>query len=174
MSSTTAVMLDPDRLYEIVDGQAEEKAMPGARHGGICGRLAIELGIYLKAHPGGTLYVETSFQIGANERIPDLAFLAASRMPPSGEPESKWPMPPDLAVEIISPYDLYEKVYDKILEYLTAGVTQVWLVSPQHRMVTVYRSVTQVTVFAGDDVLLSEDLFPGFHCPLRTIFGTAQ
>lgn len=174
MSSTTAIMLDPDKLYEIVDGQPEEKTIPGARHGGICGRLVIELGIYLKARPRGTLYVETSFQIGANERIPDLAFLAASRMPPAGEPESKWSIPPDLAVEIVSPSDLYEKVYDKALEYLSAGVIQVWLVSPAHRMVTVYRSVTQVTVFADDDVLVSDDLFPGFHCPLGAIFGAVR
>src|SRR5262245_29237026 len=38
MSTTTAVALDPNKLYEIVDGQPAEKEMPGARHSGICGR----------------------------------------------------------------------------------------------------------------------------------------
>jgi len=50
------MILAPDKLYEIVDGQPEAKVIPGARHGGICGRLAVELGMYLKAHPCGTLY----------------------------------------------------------------------------------------------------------------------
>ena len=170
MSTTTAVALDPDKLYEIVDGQPEEKEMPGARHGGICARLAIELGLYLKANRLGELYVETSFQIGANERIPDLAFVSAARIPPEGEPDTKWPMPPDLAVEVISPNDLYEKVYAKAMEYLAAGVKQVWLVSPEHHTVTIYRSATNITAFPGDRELVSEDVFPGFHCSLREIF----
>ena len=103
MSTTTEIALDPDKLYEIVDGQPEEKKIPGARHSGICARLTIELGMYLKANQLGELYVESSFQIGANERIPDLAFVSAARIPAEGEPDTKWPMPPDLAVEVISP-----------------------------------------------------------------------
>ena len=76
-------------------------------------------------------------------------------------------MPPDLAVEVISPNDLYEKVYAKAMEYLAAGVKQVWLVSPEHHTITIYRSATNITAFAGDGELVSEDLFPGFRCPLR-------
>ena len=91
-----------------------------------------------------------SFQIGGNERIPDLAFISAARIPPEGEPETKWPIPPDLAVEVMSPNDLYERVYAKLLEYLAAGVKQVWLVSPEHHTVTIYRSATNITAFAGD------------------------
>jgi Uma2 family endonuclease len=128
------------------------------------------LGLYLTANQLGELYAESSFQIGANERIPDLAFVLAARIPPEGEPDTKWPMPPDLAVEVISPNDLYEKVYAKAMEYLAAGVKQVWLVSPEHHTVMIYRSATHITAFAGDGELISEDLFPGFRCPLREIF----
>ena len=170
MATTTAVALDPDKLYEIVDGRPEEKERQGARHSGICARLLIKLGIYLKANRLGELYPMTSFQIGANERIPDLAFVSAARIPPEGEPDTKWPMPPDLAVEVISPNDLYEKVYAKVMEYLAAGVKQVWLVSPEHHTVTIYRSAANITAFAGDGALVSEDLFPGFRCLLREIF----
>ena len=167
---TTDMTLDPDKLYEIVNGQAEEKEMPGARHGGVCGRLERRLGHYIEANGLGELYTETSFQIGQNERIPDLAFISAARMPPEGEPETKWPFAPDLAIEIISPNDMYEKVYAKAMEYLAAGVKQVWLVSPEHHTITVYRSATDITAFPGESELQSEDLLPGFHCPLREIF----
>ncbi len=166
----TETTLDPDKQYEIVNGQPEEKEMPGARHGGVCGRLAIELGIYLKTNKLGELYPETNFQIGGNERIPDLAFVSAARIPPEGEPETKWLLAPDLAVEVISPSDLYEKVYAKAMEYLAAGVKQVWLVSPEHHTITVYRSATDITAFPGESELVSEDLLPGFRCPLREIF----
>ena len=41
MSTTAAVALDSDKLYEIVDGQPEEKEMPGARHSGISDALPL-------------------------------------------------------------------------------------------------------------------------------------
>jgi len=142
MPTTTAVVLDPDKLYEIVDGRPEEKERHGARRSGICTRLMIKLGMYLQANRLGELYRVTNFQIGANERIPDLAFVSAAHIPPEGEPDTKWPMPPDLAVEVISPNDLYEKVYAKAMEYLAAGVKQVWLVSPEHQHVADFRRQT--------------------------------
>lgn len=170
MSATLELALDPEKLYEIVDGQPEEKAMPGARHGGIGARLLIELGLFLRTQPIGSCYAETSFTVGSNERIPDVSFVAAERIPAEGEPVGAWPFAPDLAVEIISPSDLHDKVSRKVLEYLEAGVRQVWLVSAESQSVTIFRSPTDVKVFAGDDALEADDLFPGFRLALRDLF----
>jgi len=172
MPTTTETKPDPDKQYEIVNGQPEEKEMPGANHSGVCTRLTRKLGAYIETNQLGEVYQEASFQIGENERIPDLAFISASCIPPEGEPETKWPMAPDLAVEVISPNDLYVKVYAKAMEYLAAGVKQVWLVSPEHHTITVYRSATNITAFPGDSELVCEDLFPGFRCPLSEVFKT--
>jgi Uma2 family endonuclease len=170
MQAASEFTLDPEKHYEIVDGEPEEKEMPGARHSGVCGRLAIKLGVYVESNNSGEIYPEASFQIAGNERIPDLAFIAVERIPPEGEPETKWPIVPDLAVEIVSPTDLYEKVHAKAMEYLAAGVKQVWIVSPENQIVTVYRSATNIIAFPGDGELVSEDLLPGFRCNLSDIF----
>ena len=117
MASTTELHLHPDKEYEIVAGQPEEKIMGGARHGGVGARLIVRLGSHVEAYQLGGVYgPHTTFQIGENQRIPDVAFVAASRFPVEGEPEGIWPIAPDLAVEIISPYDLYEKVISKVEE----------------------------------------------------------
>lgn len=166
--------LDPDKSYEIVNGQPEEKEMPGARHSGICSRLNRKLGNYVEANKLGETYPEANFQIGDRERIPDLAFVSAARIPSEGEPETKWPMPPDLAIEITSPNDFYEKVYAKAMEYLAAGVRQVWLVSPENQTITVFRSPTNIIAFPPESELVIEDLFPGFRCPLNEIFKTTR
>ena len=80
-------VLDPEKAYEIVAGQPEEKDMGGARHGGIGARLLIRVGSYVEAHRLGGVYgPDTSFQISPNERLPDIAFVAADRIPPEGEP----------------------------------------------------------------------------------------
>ena len=171
MDASTAVALDPEKDYEIVDGQPEEKAMAGARHGSVVMRLGARLQMHVEQHHLGGIYSpDTTFQIGRNERLPDLAFVSTGRMPDSGEPEGIWPMAPDLAIEVISPNDLWEKVQSKVQEYLIAGVRQVWLVSWQQRTVSIYDSPTHITILTEDDTLTSNALLPGFSCRVSEIF----
>lgn len=172
-AKTVEILPDPEKSYEIVDGQPEEKEMPGGKHGVISANLSGELRNYSKTTKRGLICSETNFKIGRNERIPDVAFIIAERIPPDGMPEGVVDFPPDLAVEIISPNDVHDKVGEKVLEYLEAGVRQVWLVSQKLRLITIFRSLTDVQVFTEDSELLSEDLLPGFRCPLKEIFRTS-
>jgi Uma2 family endonuclease len=171
MDASTAVTLDPEKSYEIVDGQAEEKEMAGARHGRVVMRLGARLEMHAEQHQLGGIYgPDTTFQIGRNERLPDLAFVSAARMPEDGEPEGLWPIAPDLAIEVISPNDLWEKVQSKVQEYFAAGVRQVWLVSWQQRTVSIYDSPTHVTILTEEDTLTSVALLPDFSCRVSDIF----
>ena len=163
--------MDTEKEYELVNGQREEKILAGALHGGVGLRLGAELWMYVKSNfLGGVYGPDTTFKIGKNERLPDIAFVAASRNPQDGEPEGLWPIAPDLAIEMVSLTDLHEKLMSKILEYLEAGVRQVWIVSLEHRMVTVYSSPTDVNVFQEMDELDGGDLLPGFRLQIAKLF----
>ena len=165
------IILDPDKEYEIVNGHPEEKEMAGARHGGVGSRLNRKLGNFVEENGLGEVYgPDTTFLIGSNLRLPDIAFVSVGRIPEEGEPEGMWELSPDLAVEVISPNDVYDKVEDKVWEYFAAGVKQVWLVSLSKRTITVFRSPVDPTVFSEEQELVSEDLLPGFRCPLHQIF----
>ena len=145
--------------------------MGGARHGGVGARLIIRLGSHVEAQGLGSVYgPDTTFQIGENERLPDVSFVAAERLPAEGEPEGRWPIAPDLAVEILSPNDLYEKVNSKVWEYFAAGVRQVWLISPEQRTITIYSSPTQTTILTEEDDLVGADVVPGFRCLISELF----
>jgi Uma2 family endonuclease len=173
MAVTTEVLLDAEKEYEIVNGQPEEKVMGGARHGGVGSRLIIRLGSYVEANLLGEVYgPDTTFKIGANDRLPDVSFIAAERIPEEGEPETLWPFAPDLAVEIISPNDLYEKVNSKMREYFDAGVRQVWLISAEHKTVTIHHSPTRTTILTEADEIVCEDIVPGFRCRVSELFQT--
>lgn len=170
MTATTQVAFDDDLDYEVVDGEKEVK-MAGARHGEICAQITTELGIYLKGSKVGKIYSSnTTFQIGANERMPDVAFVSAARIPADGAPTSKWEIPPDIAVEVISPNDVWDKVNRKVNEYFAAGVRQVWLVSQGEEQVMIYDSPTQIKVVTAADDLTSETLLPGFKCRVADLF----
>ena len=173
MAATTDVASDLGKEYEPINGKPEEKETAGARQGGVGSRLHRKLGNFIEDNRLGEIYgPDTIFLIGENQRMPDIAFVPAEKIPPEGEPEGIWEIAPDLAVEVVSPNDLFEKVQDKIWDYFNAGVKQVWLVAPQHRTVTVYRSPFDMTAFGEDQELVSEDLLPGFRCKLSGIFKT--
>ncbi len=167
----TSLPIDEEKEYEIVNGQPLEKKPSGAKHSRIWVSLATCLGQYLRGKPLGALYgVFTTFQIGANERMPDLSFLSFDRFPEVGETEENWKIAPDLAVEVITPTDLFDDIDSRLWEYLSAGVQQVWLISMQRKRITIYRSATNVTCFTETDELVSEDLFPGFRLKLSKLF----
>jgi len=171
MAVTSEIILDPVKEYEIVNGQPEEKEMGGARHGSVGARVIARFVVHVEAHDLGIVYgPDTTFKIGENERLPDVAFVSAARIPEEGEPDGIWPIAPDLAVEIISPNDLFEKVFSKVKEYFAAGVRQVWLISLEHKVVIIYHSPTQTTILTEDDELVSEELLPGFRCRVSELF----
>jgi Uma2 family endonuclease len=187
MSSTTqlatAVALDYDnlyddqedelaeKLYELVDGKKEAKIMGSSRHGGVGTRLIIELGAHVKLNRLGAVYgPDTTYQISHNERMPDVSFLAAERIPSEGETEKKWPLAPDLAAEVISPSETWLQVQRKLRDYFAAGVQQVWLLSPELGEAHVYDSPKGSIVLTEDDDLVNETLLPGFRCRISELF----
>ena len=158
-----------DKEYEIVNGRKEAK-MAGARHGGVCVKLILKLGNYLEQNKVGRIYTpDTTFLIGTHDRLPDVGFISAERIPTEGEPVGKWEIPPDLAVEIISPNDLYGNVKAKLREYFNAGVREVWVVEPEFKFVTIYQSLTRDRILSENDDLTS-DLLPGFICRIGDLF----
>lgn len=128
----------------------------------------------VKTNPIGELYgPDATFTIGGRERMPDVSFVSAARIPLEGDPVGIWTIAPDLAVEVVSPNDLHEEVEAKIRAYFDAGVKQVWKVSPQFQTITIYDSPTKTTILQSGDELTSPALLPGFRCPVAAVFQPA-
>lgn len=166
--------------YEILTQEAhevneEEKNMAGARHSGVGTRLIIKLGQYLEVNEIGAVYgPDATYKLTTKDRLPDVSFIAAARIPDEGEPVGSWELAPDLAVEVISPNDVYDQVVGKVAEYFAAGVKQVWLISPEYKTVTLYRSPSQAITLFEDEELTSEEMLPGFRCAIRDLFKQPQ
>lgn len=162
--------------YEIVYGEVRQRAMPSPMRGRIQAEIAAELRNFVKANNLGVVYTETLFEFAANlSRIPDVAFISFARFPETGEEKgSRWHIAPDLAVEVISPTDDYEDVQEKITEYFTFGVRQVWIVSPESKTLTVYFSRTVVKILTENDVLSGDEILPGFKLNLSEVFAVPK
>ena len=155
--------------YEYVNGELVPMSPPSREHG----EISINIIRYLDAHVYqnklGRLYTaETTFQVGERTVKPDVAFVLTDRL--TGDKTKGFSIPPDLAVEVVSPSDVQSRVAEKALAYLKAGTPLVWVLEPVTKTVTVYRSETDIETLTRDDTLTGEDVVPGFSCPVVHLF----
>jgi Uma2 family endonuclease len=144
----------------------------------IAARLDHRLGPFAEMHALGTVVQDMLFILDAEgnlRRRPDVAFVSVERWPLGREiPESgDWDVVPDLAVEVISPNDLFQAVIAKMREYFEVGVRQAWIILPSEKQVYVYTSPTDVRILSSSDELEGGSLLPGFRLSVATLFKTA-
>lgn len=102
--------------------------------------------------------------------MPDVAFISWDRLPDRVVPKKYFPVPPDLAVEVVSPSDGPRDVAQKMERYRRAGVPLVWWVYPDTRTVTVYRQGQLVAEVGEGDELEGGDVLPEFRLAVADIF----
>ena len=115
------------------------------------------------------VFAEALFDVGADRsrtRRPDLAVIAGS-LPT--EPELIRTLLPVMVVEVISPNNMTLGDWDKVEEYLAAGVQLVWLALPRHRTIIALWP-DRATVFRSGDTITVEPVLPGFACPVTDLF----
>lgn len=167
-------MPDDGYRYELVEGELRRMSPGGGEHGVIIGKITGRLEVHVEDNDLGVVCgAETGFTIARDPdtvRGPDAAFVSKERIPADGIPKGYWPYAPDLAIEVISPNDIYGDVDEKISEWLTAGVRLVVIINPRKRNVKLYRSQTQISLLTAADQLSFEDIVPGFTYPIAKLF----
>ena len=92
-----------------------------------------------------------------------MAFVSAAKWPLDrrAPKTTAWAVIPELAIEIVSPTNSATEVLGKVQEYVTAGVTLVWIIYPDQEQVYAYESPTGITVLARGDTLDGRKVLPG-------------
>jgi Uma2 family endonuclease len=169
---------------EIINGEILPMSPQSTRSARIAGRLFLRLSEYVLNNSLGEAFIEAPFaliQTGDSDwvkgsRTPDVMFIRSERLKQLSEQNPDWednPMtiPPDLAVEVISPTDRFTNVNQKIAKYLEDGVQLIWVVDPQAKTVTVYRAgSSQQVLLTRDDTLTGDTIVPDFEIALADLF----
>jgi len=174
--------VEPDQLeqlpdadhYELVGGKLVEKDM-GAESDMIALRIGGRLDLFCLQHQIGRVFGSTTgYRCFPHDpkllRRPDASFIANGRLPNNQPPKGDIQIAPDLAVEVVSPNDLYEEVEAKVNEYLAAGVKLVWVVSPGSRTVLIRRPDDTCVLVRESGELSGENVVPGFACKVAELF----
>jgi Uma2 family endonuclease len=164
---------------EVIDGVFHVTPSPGRSHQAIVGDLFIDLGMWLRAHPGiGRAYVAPFDVVLKRERPaiivqPDILFVSAARAAIVDDRNVKGA--PDLVVEVASPYSGGRDAVTKLARYAAHGVREYWLLWPEEARIDVFvadepgRFGPVRTLQPGD--MLTTDLLPGLTLVVGNILA---
>jgi Uma2 family endonuclease len=180
---TTQVQTTADELlhipsdgfrYELIRGELKKMAPAGYEHGTLAALVTGLLIAHVRAQGlGKVTAAETGFKLSTDPdtvRAPDVAFVSQARLDEVGPVQGYWPGAPDLAVEVVSPNDLYTEVNDKVAEWLAAGSGMVVVINPRRQQVFVHLSPTEVKVLEVEDTLYGGEVVPGWQLSVSELF----
>jgi Uma2 family endonuclease len=167
--------IENGHCFELVDGRLVKKNM-GAEAGVIGANIIFLLRAFVRDHPVGWVLTQDAGYLLFPEdrgrlRKPDLSFMRLDQLPDQRVPQGNVRMPPDLAVEVVSPNDLAEELGARIVDYLRANVPLLWVVHPTARFVQVFRSGGRASYLFPTDEITGEDVLPGFTCRVEECFS---
>ncbi len=173
---TTAEQLYEANLphCELIQGELVMMSPAGFNHGRFALRIGTALDNFVTPRRLGIVVTaEAGFRIAHDPdtvRAPDVGFVRTERIP-SGGVKGFFQGPPDIAVEVVSPNDRASEVMAKAQDWLQAGCLLVWVVDPETRTVSVYRSRSEIAVLNDADALTGGDVLPGFSVAVKEIFS---
>jgi len=161
-----------DKLFEFIAGEIVE--MPSNPYSSqIAARISGFIFVYLMQKDIGHLTGEAGgYVVGEDRYAPDVAFISKAKQPELAR-EGYNPIPPDLAVKIISPTDNQTTITHKVVNYLRAG-TVVWVVDPTRQTVEVCQPGGEDLKLDHSATLSGGTILPGFELPVKDIFPAQE
>ena len=159
---------------ELIDGVIKYYMPTGHPHG----YYELLLGMFimqfvLKHNLGRALSGEVGIYIRRNPdtvRAADVAFISHERLA-EAKPQGYLDVAPELVVEVMSPDETWSDVNDKLEDYFSIDIQQVWVVDPRRERIHIYRGLTDITLLTKNDTLDGGEVLPGFAVSVAEILG---
>lgn len=105
--------------YELVKGEVIEMPPVGGEHGETAVNISTALRNFTSQHPIGRVTSETGYRLDDNPgtlRAPDVGFIRQTRLPGGRMTQSFIPVAPDLAIEVVSPWDSASQLHTSYIQ----------------------------------------------------------
>ena len=155
-----------DRKLEFINGEVIEMSPGRSTYSKLEAIIAAVVYIFCQEHnlPYNVSVGDGAYRIGNNTVVPDFAYRSTDLID-----EYPDPVPPQWAVEIISPTDLATDVSNKREIYRSAGIL-LWEVYYPPQRVDVYAPGQPPKSYFVGDVLDGGDALPGFTLEVAKLF----
>ena len=159
---------------ELIDGRIIRMSPTNRRHGRVEFRIAAAIDAFVRPRRLGTVHTG---EVGLyTRRRPDrvrgadVLFLTHETEKRCSPELAYFDVAPDLVVEVLSPDDRAVDLNQKLREYFEIGVRLVWVADPEARVVSAYRSLTDIREFDASATLSGDDVLPGFEVAVGSLF----
>ena len=164
---------EEEPALEYWHGEVTQKVSPLGPHGALQYTFG-EL-ISRSTGPGRPfrVFTETRITIGGVSTVPDLVVYRRERVPrdEGGRVAAYFTVPPDVAVEILSPGQSRPALLDRCRWYVENGVALAIFVDPLREVVRLFRPAADSGDLRGSDVLDLSDILPGFALTIDELFA---
>jgi Uma2 family endonuclease len=148
------------RNHELIDGELVEESGKTLQHNLLRDLLGVLLAPYVRQHEFGIFISGQAYDFDGNAYGPDVSFISASKRPLLDMKLRVQRLVPDVAIEIASPTDTFDKLAKKALRYRACGMQEVWILAPQARQAFLF-SEHRRTILDENDEFRPESI-PGF------------
>ncbi len=158
---------------EFIGGRVIQKASPKFRHCVLQFETVTQINRRTRRKRVGLAMSELRCTFSGRSLVFDVSYFRWDRIQfdERGEPIDDVFLPPDFAIEVLSPDQSEPKTVEKLRFSLAHCVKLGWLVNPYARTVKVFRPGKPVRVCRGTDVLNAGRLVGGFRCTVDELFG---
>lgn len=169
MTADELLELPDSRFLELVNGRIREMAPAGMEHSEHAAELLSLIRNFVREHDLGTVVGEAGGFVLKRDpdtvRAADVAFISKARAE-AGRTRKYFDGAPDLAIEVISPHDLWSEVVEKCALWMKSGSQSVWVLDPDKRVM--YRYTDGALAPFGESVL--DPVLPGFSLEVAALF----
>lgn len=172
-----AAVEDVNKLELTATGELIVMSPTGGETGDKNSELNGQLWLWNKQTGFGKCFDSSTLFILPNRarRSPDASWILNDRWNQlTLEEKRKFPpIAPDFVIELVSPSDntkvRYQKLKDKMQEYIENGVRLGWLINPETKIIEIYRLHQPVEKIENPTTLDGEDVLVGFVLDLNNI-----
>jgi Uma2 family endonuclease len=164
------------KRHELIDGEHFVTAAPTRQHQRVLGRLYLQIGKFLEAHPDvGEAFLAPFDVVLSHWDVvePDLLFVAHDQ---DIVTEKNVQGPPALVVEVGSPSTRRLDQHLKRELFARTGVREYWIIDPDKHSIAVHRrddagELVQAFELTADTPSLTTPLLPGLEVRLDALFA---
>jgi Uma2 family endonuclease len=151
---------------ELVRGEVIATPPSGGFHGVSCAKTVQRIGNFVADNDRGTVACNDTGIITERNpdsvRGPDISYWTRDRL--KEVPIGYIAISPDMLVEVLSPSNTSKQIRLKLIEFFASGVRLVWVISPEDRTLTIYRTPDEGRLLHETATVTGEDVLPGFTC----------
>jgi Uma2 family endonuclease len=169
---------DDGNRYELIDGEVFLMSAPSQVHQTILGELFYQLYSYLKGKPCKIFVAPFDvclFGLGDDDKTvvqPDLLVICDKSKLADGK---RCNGSPDMVIEILSPSNRSRDMLLKFNKYLSAGITEYWIIDPEIKSVHVHilENGRYTTNAFGKDEIVPVHILDGCQINMKDVFDTS-